>query len=135
METKITTVNVKSKTGKIADALKKGTMAEGRIIRITDGLATDFMSLEQIEKRQAKTADPYTEIEIGIPSLSTILKPITFLDYTRINKGVIPANSKMGQIMGVCELSEDAKVPLLVKEVNVLRNGNQESFMAWEIAL
>jgi hypothetical protein len=130
-----TTTNVKEKTGTIADPLKKGTMAEGVIIRITDGLASDFMTPNQIEKRQTKIDDPYTEIEIGIPDKGVILKPITFLDYTRINKGLIPANSRMAQIMGICDLKEDGSIPLIVKEINVVRNGNQESFMTWEIAL
>ena len=129
------TVNVKEKTGTIANPLKKGSMAEGVIIRITDGLATDFMTPEQIEKRQAKPDDPYTEIEIGIPDKGIILKPMTFLDYTRINKGIIPANSRMAQIMGICDLKEEGIIPLIVKEINVTRNGNQESFMTWEIAL
>lgn len=135
MAKETTTVNVKEKTGTIADPLKKGMMAEGVIIRITDGIASDFMTSEQIEKRQTPTGAPYTEIEIGIPEKSIILKPITFLDYTRINKGIIPANSKMGRIMGICDLKEDGIIPLIVKEINVIRNGNQESFMAWEIAV
>jgi hypothetical protein len=127
--------NVKKKTGKITEGLKKGTVATGVIIRITDGLASDFMTVEQVEKRQTNTNDPYTEIEIGIPDKSIILKPMSFKDYTRINDGGIPLASRMGQIMNICELAEDAEIPLVAREINVMRNGTPEKFVAWEIAV
>lgn len=127
--------NVKKKTGKIMEGLKKGTVATGVIIRITDGLASDFMTAEQVEKRQTNPNDPYTEIEIGIPDKSIILKPTTFKDYTRINNGGIPLASRMGQIMSICELAENAEIPLITREKVIMRNGTPDSFIAWEIAV
>jgi hypothetical protein len=126
--------NITSKTGKITEGLKKGTIATGIIIRITDGLAKDFMTPEQVEKRQTEPDTPYTEIEIGIPDKSTILKPISFKDYTRVNGGGIPANSRMGQIMSVCELTTDAEIPMIAKEIATMRNGMPDRFIVWEIA-
>ena len=129
------TVNVKSKTGNLTESLKKGETAIGVIIRITDGLASDFMTLEQVEKRMVNADDPFTEIEIGIPQRGVILKPISFKDYTRLNGGGIPLNSKMGKIMQICELKEDGNIPLIAKEININKNGINDSFVAWNIAL
>lgn len=127
--------NVTSKTGKILEGVKKGSVAEGIIIRITDGIAKDFMSEDQIKKRQVQNDEPFTEIEIGIPDKSVILKPFSFKDYTRIGEGGIPANSTMGKIMGVCDLEEDGKVPLIAREIETIRNGTSQKFVAWEIAI
>ena len=127
--------NVTEKTGKVIEALKKGEMAEGIIIRITDGIAADFMTEAQVIGRQVLADDPYTEIEIGIPSKGAILKPISFKDYTRIGEGVISANTTMGRIMSTCELKIDGKVPMIAREVTVSRNGGFDTFVKWEIAV
>jgi len=121
------------KTGKIAPALQKGEIAEGIIISIVDGVASDFMSPDQVISRMVKPADPFTQIEIGIPGRGTILKPMSIMDYTRIGKGIIPENSKMGKLMTICELKVDGKVPLIVKEVKKERNGITQSIVFWDV--
>ena len=127
--------NVQSKTGKILEGIKKGEIAQGIIIRITDGIASDFMTEDQIRNRQVQSDEPFTEVEVGIPEKSTILKPFSFKDYTRIGEGGIPANSTMGKIMGVCDLEENGKVPLIAREVETTKNGSSQKFVTWEIAI
>lgn len=122
--------NVTSLTGKISEGLEKGQMAQGVIIRITQGVATDFMTSEQIENRKVNAAEPFVEIEIGIPD-SGILITKNMKDYTRVNGGSIPANSTLGKIMGICEIKEDGSIPMMAKEVN----GRDGKFVIWEIAI
>ena len=129
MSTK-TTENVKSLSAEITNGLEKGQMAEGTIIRITQGKATDFMNPEQIEKRQVGADEPFVEIEIGIPE-SGVLITKNMKDYTRINGGGVPANSTLGKIMAICEIKEDGSVPLMTREVN----GRDGAFVVWEIAI
>ena len=125
-----TTENVKSLSAEITNGLEKGRMAEGQIIRITQGRATDFMNPEQIEKRQVGEDEPFVEIEIGIPE-SGVLITKNMKDYTRINGGGVPANSTLGKIMAICEIKEDGSVPLITREVN----GRDGAFVVWEIAI
>lgn len=124
--------DVTCKTGEIVEGIKKGEMAQGTIIRITDGVAKEFMSEDQVEKRRVHPDDPFTEMEIGIPDRGVILNPISFKDYTRIGTGGIPLNSRMGQIMGVCDLKVDATLPLIAREVQGRGGG---VFTTWEIAI
>ena len=131
MSTKTTTQNVTALTGEITNGLEKGQMAEGLIIRITQGNATDFMNLEQIERRQVKADEPFVEIEIGIPE-SGILITNNMKDYTRVGEGSIPANSTLGKIMAICEVKEDGSIPLMTREV-VGKDG--KPFVVWEIAI
>ena len=119
--------NVNKKTGKIVEGLKKGQVGGANIIRITDGVAADFMTPEQIVKRQVQSDEPFTEIELVING--TILTK-TMKDYTRIGDGGIPQNSTMGKIMGICELEEDGTVPMISKEIEG-RNGRM---CVWDIA-
>ena len=119
--------NVKSKTGKIVEGLKKGQVGEATILRITDGIASNFMTQEQIVKRQVLPDEPFTEIELVING--TVLTK-TMKDYTRIGDGGIPQNSTMGKIMGICELEEDGKIPMITKEIEG-RNGRM---VVWDIA-
>jgi hypothetical protein len=127
---KETTQNVKALSGEITNGLEKGQMAEGTIIRITQGVATDFMSLEQIEKRQVQANEPFVEIEIGIPESGTLITK-NMKDYTRVGAGGIPANSTLGKIMAICEVKEDGSIPLMTREVT----GHDGSFVVWEIVI
>lgn len=131
MSTKTTaTQNVTALTGEITNGLEKGQVTEGTIIRITQGVATDFMTLEQIEKRQVQADEPFVEIEVGIPE-SGVLITKNMKDYTRVGAGGIPANSTLGKIMAICEVKEDGSVPLMTREVN----GRDGAFVVWEIAI
>ena len=120
--------NVKQKTGKIVKGLAPGQVGEATILRISDGLASDFMTMDQIAKRQVQPDDPFTEIEIVING-TTLTK--TFKDYSRIGDKSISATSTMGKIMSICELKEDGKIPMITKEV-VTRNG---TMVVWDIAI
>ena len=121
------TENVTKKTGKIVEGLKKGQVGEANIIRITDGIATDFMTPEQIVQRQVQEDDPFTEVELVING--TILTK-TFKDYTRIGDGGIPQASTMGRIMGICELEENGTIPMISKEIE----GHNGRMCVWDIA-
>jgi hypothetical protein len=127
----MTTKNVKALTGKITNGLVKGQMAEGTIIRITQGNATDFMNAEQIERRQVGADEPFVEIEIGIPK-SGVLITNNMKDYTRVGAGGVPENSTLGKIMSICDIKEDASIPLMTREVEG-RDG--KPFVVWEIAI
>ena len=124
--------NVKSKTGKIVEGLKKGQVGEATILRITDGIASDFMTMDQIAKRQVQPDDPFTEIEIVING--TVLTK-TMKDYTRIGDGGVPQNSTMGRIMSICEFKEDGTIPMISKEIEFVRDGRQQKMVVWDIAI
>jgi hypothetical protein len=128
--TKTTTENVEALTGELTNGLEKGQMANGEILRITQGLATDVMTVEQIEKRQVKEDDPFVEIEVGIPELGVLLTK-NMKDYTRINGGGIPAASTLGKIMAICEVKVGGSIPLMTREVD----GRDGKFVVWEIAI
>jgi len=130
MANKTTTENVEALTGELTNGLEKGLMAQGEILRITQGLATDFMTVEQIEKRQVSAADPFVEIEVGIPELGVILTK-NMKDYTRINGGGIPAASTLGKIIAVCKVKVGGPIPLMTREVD----GRDGKFVVWEIAI
>ena len=123
--------NVTKKTGKVLEGLKKGQVGEANIVRITDGIALDFMTSEQIVKRQVQADEPFTEIELVING--TILTK-TMKDYTRVADGGIPAASTMGRIMGICTLEEDGTIPMITREITVMRNGEMRKMVVWDIA-
>ena len=122
------TENVSKKTVTVSEGLKKGTVGTGKIVRVTDGLASDFMTEDQIIKRQVSVDDPFTEIEICIKG-TFVTK--TMKDYTRIGSKLVPAASTMGRIASVCELAEDAEIPMTTKEIET-RNGK---LVVWDIAI
>ena len=128
--TKSTTENVEALSGEITNGIEKGLMAQGEILRITQGLATDVMTVEQIEKRQVKEDDPFVEIEVGIPESGVILTK-NMKDYTRINGGGVPAASTLGKIMAICEVKVGGSIPLMTREVD----GRDGKFVVWEIAI
>jgi len=128
--TKTTTENVEVLPGEVTNGLEKGLMAQGEILRITQGLATDFMTEEQIIKRQVSINDPFVEIEVGIPE-SSVLLTNNMKDYTRVNDGGIPAASTLGKIMAICEVKVGGSIPLMTREVE----GRDGKFVVWEIAI
>ena len=128
--TKPTTENVEALTGELTNGLEKGQMANGVILRITQGFATDFMTVEQIERRQVKEDDPFVEIEVGIQESDVILTK-NMKDYTRINGGGIPVASTLGKIMVICEVAVGNSIPLMTREVE----GRDGKFVVWEIAI
>lgn len=130
MANKTTTENVEALSGEITNGIEKGLMAQGEILRITQGLATDVMTVEQIEKRQVRVDDPFVEIEVGIPESGVILTK-NMKDYTRINDGGIPAASTLGKIMAICEVKVGGSIPLMTREVD----GRDGKFVVWEIAI
>ena len=130
MANKTTTENVQALTGELTNGLEKGLMAQGEIIRITQGIATDFMSVEQIEKRQVAVDDPFVEIEVGIQEYGVILTK-NMKDYTRVGSGGIPAASTLGKIMAICEVKVDGSIPMMTREVD----GREGKFVVWEIAI
>ena len=130
MANKTTTENVEALSGEITNGIEKGLMAQGEILRITQGLATDVMTVEQIEKRQVRVDDPFVEIEVGIPESGVILTK-NMKDYTRINGGGVPAASTLGKIMAICEVKVGGSIPLMTREVD----GRDGKFVVWEIAI
>jgi hypothetical protein len=128
---KETTQNVKALTGEITNGLEKGKMAEGTVIRITQGIATDFMTPEQIEKRQVQADEPFVEIEIGVSESGELITK-NMKDYTRVGAGGVPANSTLGKIMAVCDIKEGGIVPMMTREV---KGRDNDKFVVWEIAI
>ena len=121
----MTTENLPSLTGTVADALEKGQIAKGTIIRITLGEATDFMTEEQIVARKVSPAMKFVEMEVAEPETGTIFQK-TFRYY----EGNVPANSVQGQLISMYgDLKENAEVNLITKQVG--RPGNE--FVVWDI--
>ena len=130
MANKTTTENVQALTGELTNGLEKGLMAQGEILRITQGTAPDFMTVEQIEKRQVSVDDPFVEMEVGIPE-SGVLLTKNMKDYTRVGTGGIPVASTLGKIMAICEVKVGGSIPLMTREVD----GRDGKFVVWEIAI
>lgn len=121
------TQNLKTLGGEVAPGLEKGKVAEGEIIRITLGEASDFMTPEQVEARKVLAKAEFIEMELIEPETQTIFQK-TFPYYG--NKP--PANSIHGKIVSMYgELAEDSKVNLMTKEVG--RPGNE--FVVWDLVI
>ena len=125
-----TTVNVQAITGELTNGLEKGLMEQGEIVAIRQGYAIDFMTAEQIEKRQVQADEPFVELSVEVSDLE---KPLTknMKDYTRIGAGGIPSASTLGKIMAFCEVKVGGPIPMMTREVD----GREGKFVVWEIAI
>jgi len=128
----MTTKNAKSLKGEITEGPQKGQMAEGNIVSITQGLASDYMTPEQIERRQVLSDDPFAEIEIAVEGT---LQKMNFKDYSMIGAGGIPENSTMGKVMKICDIEEGAIIPMIAQEVTGRpdASGKTSTFVAWNV--
>lgn len=124
--------NVKGITGEITEGLQKGQTAEGTITTISQGVASDYMKPEQVERRQVNPDEPFAEIEIAVEGT---LPTFNFRDFSRIGAGRIPENSNMGKIMAVCDIEVDATVSMIAKETSGRpdNNGDVSKFVVWNI--
>lgn len=122
------TENVNKKTVEVGAALKKGTTSVGTILRVTDGVASDFMSEAQVIARQCQKDEPYTEIEIAIEG-AFVTK--TMKDYTRVGSGVVSPNTAMGKFCSLYEMAEDAEINMIAREVEGKNGG--KSYVVWDI--
>lgn len=121
----MTTQNLKVLDGEVADALEKGTIGKGEIIRITLGEAKDFMTEEQVMLRKVTPTMQFVEMEI----IETESKMI-FTKSFRYYEGAIPANSVQGQLMSTYgALKENSEVNLITREAG--KPGN--TFVVWDI--
>ena len=123
----MTTKNIKTLTGSVTEGIKKGSMAVGQILRITQGTAADFMTEEQYIKRQCTAEEAFVEIEIVVEG-ATVTR--TMKDYTRVGAGGVPANSNLGKLMAVYELAEDSDINMIAKEFTDREGGK---FCLWDI--
>jgi len=120
-------------TGKVEEYreredLTKGQTAIGKIVKIEQGLATDFHTPEQIEKRQVNADDQFIQLTICEP-VSDRLFRTTF----RYFEGSVHPKSTMGQILSVYgEIEEGSELNLIAREINP-RDG--EKFCVWDIIL
>jgi len=130
MANKTTTENVQALTGELTNGLEKGLMAQGEIVQIKQGLATDFMNDEQIERRQVRADEPFVEVSVKVPEVERLITQ-NMKDYTRINGGSVPAASTLGKIMAICEVKVGGFIPLMTREVD----GRDGKFVVWEIAI
>jgi len=113
--------------GTVGKALEKGKMAVGEIMRITLGVASDFMTPEQIEKRKVLGTAPFIELEVGIPDTGAIFTK-TFAYYG----GNVPPNSIHGKIVSMYgEITEGGDINLITKEVP----GRDGAFVVWDLVL
>ena len=120
--------NVNKKTVEVGQAIVKGSMAVGTVLRVTDGEAADFMSEAQVIARQCQPDEPYTEIEIVVEG-STVTK--TMKDYTRVGNGVVSPNTAMGKFCSLYEMAEDAEVNMIAREIDGKNGGNK--YVVWDI--
>ena len=121
----MTTTNLKSLTGEVADALEAGIVGKGEIIRITQGEATEFMTEEQVIARKVSPNMQFVEMEIIETKTKTIFNK-TFRYY----EGSVPANSVQGQLISMYgDLEENSVVNVITKKVG--RPGNE--FVVWDI--
>jgi hypothetical protein len=128
----MTQTNAKSLKGEITEGPQKGQQAEGNIISITQGDASDYMTPEQIERRLVRSDDPFAEIEIAVEGT---LQKMNFKDYSEIGAGGIPENSTMGKIMAICDIEEEAVIPMIAQETTGRpdKDGKVSKFVVWNI--
>lgn len=124
----MTTQNVKEfgKESTVADALKVGQVAVGKVIRISTGKAIDFMTDEQCRNRQVAEEIEFVEIEVIEPDSGTIFSK-SFQNYGQN----VPANSIMGKMLSMYPtLKEDMDINIMTKEV-----GKVNKFVVWDFVL
>ena len=122
------TNNIKEfgKESKVADALKAGVVAVGKVIRISTGKAIDFMTDEQCRNRQVAEETEFVEIEVIEPE-SGIIFSNSFQNYGQN----VPANSTMGKLLSMyTTLKEDMDINIMTKEV-----GKVNKFIVWDFVL
>lgn len=122
------TENVTKKTVEVGQAIEKGTMAVGVVLRVTDGEAKDFMDEAQVIARQCQPDEPYTEIEIVVEG-TTVTK--TMKDYTRVGSGVVSPNTAMGKFCSLYEMAEEAEVNMIAREKDGKNGG--KNYVVWDI--
>lgn len=101
---------VKAIKADIAKAPKKGEIAEGTITEISTGLAEDFMTPEQIDKRMCNPEDPYVEVKISVEG-TTVTQ--TYKDYTAIGEGLVSPNTDLGRLLSVTDLETESKLSMI----------------------
>ena len=124
----MTAKNINKKTVEVGQAIEKGTMAVGTVLRVTDGVAKDFMDEAQVIARQCQPDEPYTEIEIVVEG-SVVTK--TMKDYTRVGSGVVSPNTAMGKFCSLYEMAEDAEVNMIAREIDGKNGGSK--YVVWDI--
>ena len=113
--------------GDIAPGLKKGTVSTGEIIRMTLGIATDFMTNEQVAARKVRPEMKFVEMEMVEKETGTIFNK-TFRYY----EGSIPENSVQGQLISTYgDLHENDTINLIAKETGRADN----KFVVWDLIL
>lgn len=123
----MTTENIKALTGSVADAMEKGVIGKGEIVRITLGEAKDFMTDEQVALRKVSPVMKFIEMEVIVVDVGTL-----FTKTFRYYEGSVPANSVQGQLIRTYgDLEENSEVNLMTKEVG--RPGNE--FVVWDIIM
>jgi len=123
----MTTKNLTSLSGEVADALEKNKIGVGEIIRITQGDAKDFMTEEQVVARKVTPTMQFIEMEIIELDSKTI-----FIKSFRYYEGAVPANSMQGQIIATYgELEENSEVNLITREAG--KPGN--TFVVWDLVV
>ena len=124
----MTTENIATLGGTVGTSLEKGKMAEGEILRITLGTASDFHTPEQIEARKVLVNAAFIEMEIIEPESRAIFTK-TFSYYG----DNVPPNSIHGKLVSMYSdrLSEGGKVNLITKEVG---HGDNK-FVVWDIVM
>lgn len=122
------TENVNKKTVEVGQAIEKGSMKVGVVLRVTDGVASDFMDEAQVIARQCQPDEPYTELEIVVEG-STVTK--TMKDYTRVGSGVVSPNTAMGKFCSLYEMAEEAEVNMIAREKEGKNGG--KNYVVWDI--
>jgi len=98
----------------LVNTIEKGSIRMGTIVEIVDGLAEDFMTVEQLVRYQGDPSEPLTRIEIHVEGFRVTK---TIRDYTRIGDGSVPYNSPLGKIATICKIKENAIIPMVVEDI------------------
>lgn len=123
----MTTENLTTLTGNVADALEKGVIGKGEIMRITLGEAQDFMTEEQVQMRKVSPVMKFVEIEVIEVETSVL-----FTKSFRYYEGSVPANSVQGQLIRTYgDIQENSVINLMTKEVG--KPGRE--YVVWDIVM
>ena len=118
--------------GTVSDQAPVGTICEGKIISVSRGIASEYMTPEQCAARKTTPDTPFMGVEIGIAEYGVIMTK-TFRDYSgKTGKDIISPNTYQGQLI--------SSYPSLNKgdSVNVIAGKKETSdgtMRIWKIVL
>jgi len=117
-------------TGCVGEAVTEGTIAQGTVIAIESGTASEYMDADQCAKRQTPPETPFIFVQIGIEDHG-VVTDLTFRDYSgEDGKAVISPNTMHGKVLSTYpKIKVDGKVNMIATK----REKAGNTMMIWKL--